>query len=48
MNLSRQWKNLGRGKDEMKKRRAANKNLVTGSLTRLILHGEISYNTETS
>ena len=48
MNLSRQWKNLGRGKEEMKKQRAVNKKLVTGSLTWLILLGETSYNTETS
>ena len=48
MNLSRQWKNLGRGKEEMKKQRASNKNLVTGSLTWLIFLRETSYNIETS
>ena len=48
MNLSRQWKSLGRGKEEMKKQRAANKNLVTGSLTWRILLRETSYNTKTS
>ena len=48
MNLSRQWKSLGRGKKEMKKQRTMNKKLVTGSLTWRILHGEISYSTETS
>ena len=48
MNLSRQWNNLGRGREEMKKQRAANKKLVIGSLTWLILLGETSYNIETS
>ena len=47
MNLSNQWKSLGRGKEEIKKRRAVNKNPVIGSLTWLILLGETSYNTET-
>ena len=37
-----------RKRKEMKKRRAANKNLVTGSLIWLILLGEINYSTETS
>ena len=32
MNLSKQWKNLGRGKVEMKKRRAVNKKLVTSDM----------------
>ena len=48
MNLSKQWKSIGRGKEEMKKRRAANKKLVTRSLTWLIFLGETSYNIETS
>ena len=47
-NLSRQLKNIGRGKEEMKKHRAMNKKLVTGSLIWLILFREINYNTETS
>ena len=33
MNLSKQWKNLGRGNEEMKKQRAVKKKLVIGSLT---------------
>ena len=37
-----------REKEEMKKRRAANKKLVTRSLTWLILLRETSYSTETS
>ena len=48
MNLSKQWNSLGKGKKEMKKQRAANKKLVTGYLTWLILLGETSYNIETS
>ena len=47
-NCSGQWKNLGRGKEEMKKWRAANKKLVTRSLIWLILLGKINYSTETS
>ena len=47
-NLSRQRKNLLKGNEEMRKKREANKKLVTGSLIWLILLGEINYNTDTS
>ena len=48
MNLSRQWKSIGKGKEEMKKQRTAKKKMVIGSLTWRILLGETSCNTETS
>ena len=48
MNLSRQWKSRGRGKEEMKKQKTMNKRLVNGSLTWRILLGETSYSTEIS
>ena len=48
MILSRQWKCIGRGKEEMKKQKTVNKRLVNESLTWCILLGETSYNTKTS
>ena len=49
-NLSSQWKNLERGREEMKKQeqRVVKKKLMTGSLIWLILPEEINYSTETS
>ena len=48
MNLSRHWKSLGRGKEEVKKQKTVDKRLVNGSLTWRILLRETSYNTKTS
>ena len=47
-NLSRQWKNLERGKEEMKKQRAANKKLVIGSRIWPMSHGRTNCGTKTS
>ena len=49
-NLSSQWKNPERGREEMKKqkKREVEKKLVIRSLIWLIFPGEINYNKETS
>ena len=43
MNLSKQWKNLGRGKVEMKKRRAANKKLVTSDMASIAWRDKLQH-----